>query len=586
MANRLKMVTVHSILSLKSRGWSDRRIARELGVHRGTVARYVRLAGAQPAGGGHDPPADHDPPGGTGPPADDNAPAGSVAGIEFPVEAVADSGAMPEGQNRPNPPAGSERGFNLPAGCGLGLNVPATPMAGSDPPAGPSGPESRCEALREVILSALERGLSAQRIWQDLRAEHGFAGGYDSVKRFCRRLRHSTPLPFRRMECGPGEEAQVDFGVGAPIVIPDGAPLPIGVKTRRRKTHVLRVVLSHSRKGYSEVILRQTAEDFLRALENAFQHFGGVPRTIVTDNLKAAVLKADWFDPEINPKLAAFAEHYGTVILPTKPRMPRHKGKVERGVAYVQDNALKGRTFTSLAAQNDFLQQWEVDTADTRIHGTTRQQVGKIFEEVEKSALLPLPAERFPLFHEARRIVNRDGHVEVDRSYYSVPPEFLGRTVWARWDARIVRVFDQDLRQIAFHARHEPGRFATQPAHIAAEKRGGIERGTAWWLRKAHIIGDSVGQWADAVIQQRGIHGIRLLMGLVSLATRHRDAEIDNACRIAQTHGAHRLRDIRTLLKRAAPPQEQFEFIQEHPLIRSLEDYGRLVQNAFEEVHA
>ncbi|MBE7458739.1 MAG: hypothetical protein HS102_19335 [Planctomycetia bacterium] len=85
----------------------------------------------------------------------------------------------------------------------------------------------------------------------------------------------------------------------------------------------------------------------------------------------------------------------------------------------------------------------------------------------------PCRPSRFPLFHEARRIVNRDGHVEVDKSYYSVPPEFLGRTVWVRWDSRVVRVFDQDLRQIAMHARHEPGRFATQPAHIAAEKPRG-----------------------------------------------------------------------------------------------------------------
>ncbi len=388
------------------------------------------------------------------------------------------------------------------------------------------------------------------------------------------------------MECAPGAEAQVDFGTGAPIVIPDGTALPVGVKSRRRRTPVLRVVLSHSRKDYSEVMLRQTTEDFLRALENAFRHFGGVPKTLVTDNLKAAVLKADGFDPELNPKLQAFAEHYGTVILPTKPRMPRHKGKVERGVAYVQDNALKGRTFPSLAEENDFLPQWEMDTADTRIHGTTRQQVRKIFEQVEKPALRPLPFERFPLFHEARRRVNRDGHVEVDKSCYSVPAEFLGRTVWVRWDSRVVRVFDPNLRQIAVHARHEPGRFATQPAHIVAEKRGGLERGAAWWLRKTRLIGDSAGQWAETVIQQRGIHGLRLVMGLVSLATRHRDAAINDACRIAQSHGVHRLRDLRTLLKRAAPPQEPFEFITTHPLIRSLDDYGRLVRNAFEEVHA
>ena len=120
---------------------------------------------------------------------------------------------------------------------------------------------------------------------------------------------------------------------GAPLVGPDG---------KRRKTHVLRVVLSHSRKGYSEAVCRQTTDDFLRCLEDAFRHFGGVPRRLVLDNLKAAVKKADWFDPEINPKVRSFGEYYGTVFLPTRPYTPRHKGKVERGVDYVQENALRG----------------------------------------------------------------------------------------------------------------------------------------------------------------------------------------------------------------------------------------------------
>ena len=115
------------------------------------------------------------------------------------------------------------------------------------------------------------------------------------------------------MECGPGEEAQVDFGRGAPILQPNG---------KRRRPHVFRIVLSHSRKGYSEAVFRQSTEAFIGALENAFHHFGGAPKTLVVDNLKAAVLKADWFDPDLNPKIQSFGEHYGTVILPTKPRTP------------------------------------------------------------------------------------------------------------------------------------------------------------------------------------------------------------------------------------------------------------------------
>ena len=104
--------------------------------------------------------------------------------------------------------------------------------------------------------------------------------------------------------------------------------------------------------------------------------------------------KADWFDPEINPKVRSFGEHYGTVFLPTRPYTPRHKGKVERGVDYVQENALRGRSFAALEEQNRFLLDWELTVADTRVHGTTRRHVGKHFAEVELAALLPLPLAR------------------------------------------------------------------------------------------------------------------------------------------------------------------------------------------------
>ncbi len=145
------------------------------------------------------------------------------------------------------------------------------------------------------------------------------------------------------------------------------------------------------------MVYHQTTENFLRCLENAFWSFGGVPQTLVIDNLKAAVSRADWYDPEVHPKIQSFCQHYGAVILPTKPRVPRHKGKVKKGIDYVQDNALKGHTFGSLAEENQHLQDWEQRIADTRIHGTTRQQVHLLFEE-EKPHLTPLPAGRFPSF--------------------------------------------------------------------------------------------------------------------------------------------------------------------------------------------
>lgn len=521
MANHLKMAEIQAIRVLHERGWSRRKIARELGIHRETVGRYLQLLAS-----------------------------GDGAGAGLACE------------NQPNPPTGS----------GL-QNRPS-------PPAGNSGPSSRCEPFRDTIIACLERGLSYQRIWQDLCAD-GFAGCYDSVKRYARRLAQANPLPFRRMECEPGAEVQVDFGTGAPVIIPEGEPLPVGVKTRRRKTHVFRMVLSHSRKAYSEAVYRQTTENFIRCLENAFWYFGGVPKMLVIDNLKAAVTQADWYDPDINWKIRSFCEHYGVAILPTKPGTPRHKGKVERIVGYVQDNALKGRTFASLPEQNRHLLNWETQIADNRIHGTTQKQVKKCFEEVERSALLPLPPDRFPFFEEGKRRVNRDGHVEVAKAYYSVPPEYLGREVWVRRESHVVRIFNERFEQIALHLTGVQGKFRTEPVHVDPRKRSGIERGAAYNLNQASLIGPNAGKWAEQMIQQRGIEGIRPLLGLLSLSKQHRADAIESACELALSHGAYRLRTIRELLKRQGDRQEQFEFIQEHPIIRSLSEYGRLARSAF-----
>ena len=442
-----------------------------------------------------------------------------------------------------------------------GQGVPAKPDHRAPP-----GPTSACEPFREIILSKLEQGLDGQRIYQDLRdEEQGFTASYSSVRRFLAKLAQRNELPVRRIETPAGEEAQVDFGTAAPVIGTDG---------KRRRPWIFRIVLSHSRKAYSEVVWRQSTEAFLSCLENAFAHFGGVPKRLVIDNLKAAVARADWYDPEVHPKLQSFARHYGTAFLPTKPYTPQHKGKVESGVKYVKRNALAGRTFGSLAEQNDFLLDWETRIADRRIHGTTKRQVAKLFQESERGALLPLPPDRFPFFHEARRQVYRDGHVEVDKAFYSVPPEYVGRRLWVRWDARLVRVFSDGWEQVAVHAKAEPGRFRTSAGHIPREKVSAVERGTDALLRQVARIGPHARDWSRALVQARGVEAVRVLVGLKALAGKHDSEAIERACQTALTYGAYRLRTIRQLLVRQASPQKQFDFLEEHPVIRPLSDYS------------
>jgi hypothetical protein len=283
----------------------------------------------------------------------------------------------------------------------------------------------------------------------------------------------------------------------------------------------------------------------------------------------------------VHPKIQSFCQHYGTVILPTKPRMARHKGKIERGIGYVKDNALKGRTFSSLQQQNQHLLDWEARIADTRIHGTTRKQVNKLFQEQEKPHLTPLPAGRFLSFQEARRSVHRDGHIEVAKAYYSVAPEYTGRQVWVRWDGHLVRIFNGKMEQIAVHIQGEPGTFHTQEQHISSRKISKVEKGTAWLLQRTALIGTHTEQWARMMLEARGIPGVRVLVGLLSLTHSYERGEIERACEIALTHGAVRLKTIRELLKRGGPLQQQFEFLDEHPIIRRMSDYEAIVKASF-----
>jgi transposase len=492
MANQIKMAIRDSIYTLYDRGWSRRRIARELGLNRETVGRHLRMREAV-------------------------KPAISPAGAEDPKPAI--------------------------------------------PPAGSGGRRSECAAYEGVIRAGVEQELTAQRIFQDLRTDHAFPGSYDSVKRFVRRLTAGQGRRVERMECAAGEEAQVDFGLGAPIL----------VEGRRRRSWVFRIVLSHSRKGYSEAVYHQGTEEFIRALENAFRSFGGVPRTLVIDNLRAAVARVDWYEPELTPKVAEFCRHYGTVILPTRPRHPEHKGKVERGVGYVKSNALKGRVFGSLSEENAYLRWWEEHVADQRLHGTTRQHVGQSFAQRERPALSPLPPMPFPCFQEGQRAVHRDSYVEVGRAYYAVPEEYIGRQVWVRYDGRLVRVFNLRMDLLATHARLEPGRFSTA---LPGQRR--VERSSAYWCERAEDLGAGCGAWAQRIHAERGPQAIRVLMGLVNLARSVGSQRLDQICTLAVEHGAWRLRDLRRLLDQDPPPR-QLTFLDSHPLIRDLGEYAKLV---------
>ncbi len=166
----------------------------------------------------------------------------------------------------------------------------------------------------------------------------------------------------------------------------------------------------------------------------------------------------------------------------------------------------------------------------------------------------------------------------MDKAYYSVPPEYLGHTVWVRWDAKMVRIFNGRMAPIAVHVRRSPGRFSTDPIHIASDKISGVERGAGYLLKRLSLVGPQTFQWAQTMLDQRGIEGVRVLQGLLAMTGKYPADDLDKACALALSHGAYRLRVLRQLMKR---PQRQTEFVQAHPLIRPMDFYGRYLKVSF-----
>ena len=426
MPNYLKMPKQQHVIALLELGWSYRRIEGETGVRRETVSRYDRLRPQRQAN----------------------------AAKTFPGSGPAALGAVGAPPTADEPNAAK----TFPGSAGKAAKT----FPGS-------GARSRftAAAYRTAITEKLDAGLSRQRIWQDLVEEFGYAASYESVKRFVR-----TIAPRRRavgvFHCAPGAEGQVDFFRGAPT-------LHAGTGEWRRPW-VFRLTLGHSRHGYEEAAWDQRLETFLRLHEHAFHDLGGVPLVIRHDNLKAAVVRACLYDPDSHEVYLAFATHWGFTPLPTQPRRPQENGKQERSGGYVKDNALKGRRFDSLDAQNAWLRQWNRTIARLRIHGTTRRQVWTHFVETEQRALQPLAAEAFPLFSAGERTVHADGHVEVAGAFYPVPLALLGQRVRVHWDARLVRVLHADTL-VAVHRTVVPGTFAP---------RAGETDGTTGATRQRH----------------------------------------------------------------------------------------------------
>ena len=452
-----------------------------------------------------------------------------------------------------------------------------TPATGSDAPsvaqpptwppgmrAGKHGVVSACAPHREWIEAQVALGRNAVAIYQDLVEQHGFAYRYNSVKRFVRQLCTKAPERFDVLEYGPGEEAQVDYGEGAPTLLPNG---------RSKKPYLFVMTLKYSGKAFRKVVWKTSQEIWAQLHEEAFRALGGCPRYVVLDNLKEGVIRPDLYEPELNKVYAAVLAHYCVIAQPCRVMDPNRKGSVERAIQHTQDTALKGKKFATIEEQNAWLAHWEERWAAPRIHGRKKRQVQAMYLE-EKPYLLPLPAAGFRSFVEEERKVDDSGMVQVKGSYYSAPTALLYLPVRVRIYADEIAILDPAGVVVRRHERsHSKGR----AVFASGDRIFNPSRTTATLFHKVETIGPQAQKFARHLFMRDGRIAHQILWGLVGLVRTYVESDIERACGLVLGQSYPSYRGIKTILKNTATPREGpvIDLQQQAPEIRPAADYQR-----------
>lgn len=296
--------------------------------------------------------------------------------------------------------------------------------------------------LRERVAAWPQ--LSGARLLREIR-ELGYGGGKTAVNDFLREVRPAKPTTFEiRFETPAGKQAQVDFA--------EFRVAFAGEADVERKVWLFAMVLGHSRYLWAQFVLHQDLPTVLRCHMEAFEHFGGVPREILYDRMKTAVLGEPDADQPIvyNAKLLACGQHYGFVPRACQPYRAQTKGKVERPYRYIRADFFLARRFADLEDMNRQLRHWLDTVANARRHGTTDRIVAEHFAQ-EKPALGPLPAGRFEAVLRLERRLSHEGCVSIGGNYCSVPDGTRRRVLEVETTAQLVRIHEEG-KLIAVHA--------------------------------------------------------------------------------------------------------------------------------------
>ncbi len=398
--------------------------------------------------------------------------------------------------------------------------------------------EPYLEELKELIDEP--SGMKPKTAFKVLCGRHDLTGkvSYTSFKRFVRS--NQVVLNMKettcRIETEPGDALQVDYFKAGMLYDPD--------EGRMRTIYGFIATLSYSRHKFVQFVFRQDQQSFVSSHVRAFNHFGGVPRRIVLDNLKAGVIRPDLYDPQFNRAYSEMAEHYNTFLDPARVRSPKDKGKVERDVQTVREKfkeLIALYPSITLVELNQKTLDWLRDDYGTTKHGTTHQMPYRVFQEEEQQKLIPLPPDQFEAAFWKEATVHPDCYIQVKKKSYSVPYQYAGKKVWVKVSSDIVQVFFNE-QLIKEHIVLTKGYRKTDLIDFPENLAAAVDKEVPRYLQgEAAKIGNTFHDLVRAILTPHAFMNMRRAQGVIQVAKKYPPQIVEKAasCLISSIGSNH-----------------------------------------------
>lgn len=405
----------------------------------------------------------------------------------------------------------------------------------------------------QVHQELKHKGVTLSLLWQEYGEREPRGYRYSRYCQLYRQWRGQADLTMRQVHRA-GEKLFIDY-CGQTVPVVDAASGEV------HEAQIFVAVWGASNYTYAEATRTQSLADWIASHVRAFEFSGGLPETVVIDNLRSGVQKSCRYEPELNATYQELAAHYGVAVLPARVRKPRDKAKVEVGVQVVERwilARLRHQTFFSLSELNQAIRELLGALNERpfrKLPGSRRTQ----FESLERPALRPLPEQRFVYAEWKKARVHIDYHVEVEGHYYSVPYSLVGQSVEVRVSARTVECFAKSQR-VSSHVRSfRRGAHTTQSEHMPRPHRDYAEWTPQRLVHWAEETGPSVAGVIERVMATRvhAQHGFRSCLGILRLGQRFGPERLEAACRRALEIEAASYRSVRSILETGLDRERQ-----------------------------